>query len=32
MDEYDDLVDTTWDEIYNMFEIPVSVQRVKSEC
>lgn len=31
-DDYDDLVDTTWDEIYNMFEIPVSVQRIKSEC
>jgi hypothetical protein len=32
MDEYDDLIDTTWDEIYNMFEIPVSVRRVKSQC
>jgi hypothetical protein len=32
MDEYDDLVDTTWDEIYNMFEIPVSVQKVRDEC
>jgi len=26
------LIDTTWDEIYNMFEIPVSVRRVKSQC
>jgi hypothetical protein len=32
MDVYDDLVDTTWDGIYNMFEISVSIQRVKSEC
>jgi hypothetical protein len=32
MDEYDNLVDSTWEEIYNMFGIPVSVQRVKSEC
>jgi hypothetical protein len=32
VDEYDNLVDNTWDEIYNMFEIGVSVRRVKSEC
>jgi hypothetical protein len=31
-DESEDLVDITWDEIYNMFEIPVSVRRIKSEC
>lgn len=32
IDEYDGLVDDTWDEIYNMFEIPVSIKRIKSEC
>lgn len=31
-DEYDDLIDNTWDEIYNMFEVPVSVKRVQSKC
>jgi len=31
-DESEDLVDITWYEIYNMFEIPVSVRRIKSEC
>ena len=31
-DDSDNLVDDTWDEIYNMFEVPVSVQRIKSEC
>jgi hypothetical protein len=31
-DDWDELVDDTWDEIYNMFEIPVSVRRLKSKC
>lgn len=31
-DDWDELVDETWDEIYNMFEVPVSVQRIKSKC
>ena len=31
-DDSDNLVDDTWDEIYNMFEVPVSVHRIKSEC
>lgn len=31
-DDWDELVDETWDEIYNMFEVPTSIKRVKSEC
>ena len=31
-DDLDNIVDDTWDEIYNMFEVPVSVQRMNSEC
>lgn len=31
-DEFDNLVDDTWDEIYNMFEVPVSIRRVKGDC
>ena len=31
-EESDDLVDTTWDHIYNMFEISTAIHRVKSEC
>jgi molecular chaperone GrpE (heat shock protein) len=31
-DDSDNLVDDTWDEIYNMFEVPSSIKRVKSEC
>jgi hypothetical protein len=27
-DEYDGLVDNTWDEIYNMFDVPVSIRRI----
>lgn len=27
-DEYDGLVDNTWDEIYNMFNVPVSIRRI----
>jgi hypothetical protein len=31
-DDSDELVDDVWDAIYNMFEIPVSVRRLKSKC
>lgn len=31
-DDSDELVDDVWDDIYNMFEIPVSVRRLKSKC
>jgi hypothetical protein len=31
-DDSDDLVDDTWDEIYNMFEVSTAIHRVKSEC
>jgi hypothetical protein len=31
-DESDDLVDDTWEQIYNMFDVPTAVHRVKSEC
>jgi len=31
-DDSDDLVDETWDALYNMFEIPTAIHRVKSEC
>jgi hypothetical protein len=31
-DEFDNLIDDTWDEIYNMFEVPVSIRRVKGDC
>jgi hypothetical protein len=31
-DEFNDLVDSTWEYIFNMFEIPVSVQKINSEC
>ena len=27
-DEYDGLVDDTWEEIYNMFDVPVSIRRI----
>ena len=27
-DEYDGLVDDTWDEIVNMFDVPVSIRRI----
>ena len=31
-DDSDNLVDDTWDEIYNMFEVSTSIHRVQSEC
>lgn len=31
-DDLDNIVDDTWDEIYNMFEVPVSIKIVKGEC
>ena len=31
-DDSDNLVDDTWDEIYNMFEVATAIHRVKSEC
>jgi hypothetical protein len=31
-DDSDELVDDVWESIYNMFEIPVSVRRLKSKC
>lgn len=31
-DDSDELVDDVWEVIYNMFEIPVSVRRLKSKC
>jgi hypothetical protein len=31
-DDSDELVDETWESLYNMFEIPTSIHRVKSEC
>jgi hypothetical protein len=31
-DDSDELVDDVWDAIYNMFEVPVSVRRLKSKC
>ena len=30
-DEYDGLVDDTWDEIYNMFDVPVSIRRIPTK-
>jgi hypothetical protein len=30
-DEYDGLVDDTWDEIHNMFDVPVSIRRVPTK-
>lgn len=31
-DDSDDLVDTTWESIYNMFNITTAIHRVKSSC
>jgi hypothetical protein len=31
-DDSDNLVDDTWDEIYNMFEVATAIHRVNSEC
>ena len=31
-DDSDDLVDTTWESIYNMFDITTAIHRVKSSC
>jgi hypothetical protein len=31
-DDSDNLVDDTWDEIYNMFEVSTAIHRVQSEC
>jgi hypothetical protein len=31
-DDSDNLVDDTWDEIYNMFEVSTAIHRVNSEC
>lgn len=31
-DDSDDLVDSTWESIYNMFDIPTAIHRVKSSC
>ena len=31
-DESDDLVDSTWESIYNMFGITTAIHRVKSSC
>jgi hypothetical protein len=31
-DDSDDLVDSTWESIYNMFNIPTAFHRVKSNC
>ena len=31
-DDSDNLVDDTWDEIYNMFEVGTAIHRVQSEC
>jgi hypothetical protein len=31
-DDSDDLVDSTWDSINNMFDIPTAIHRVKSSC
>ena len=30
-DEYDGLVDNTWDEIVNMFDVPVSIRRIPTK-
>lgn len=31
-DESDDLVDSTWESVYNMFDISTAIHRVKSSC
>lgn len=31
-DDSDDLIDTTWESIYNMFGITTAIHRVKSNC
>lgn len=31
-DDLDNIVDDTWDEIYNMFEVSTAIHRVNSEC
>ena len=31
-DDSDDLIDTTWESIYNMFGIATAIHRVKSNC
>jgi hypothetical protein len=31
-DDSDELVDSTWESVYNMFNIPTSIHRVKSNC
>lgn len=31
-DESDDLVDNTWEQIYNMFDVTTAIHRVKSKC
>jgi hypothetical protein len=31
-DDSDDLVDSTWESIYNMFDISTAIHRVKSSC
>jgi hypothetical protein len=31
-DDSDDLVDSTWESVYNMFDISTAIHRVKSSC
>lgn len=31
-DDSDDLVDSIWESVYNMFDIPTAIHRVKSNC
>lgn len=31
-DDSDDLVDSTWEYVYNMFDVITSIHRVKSNC